>query len=524
MTLPITSRFEAGSDKTDGHSHQTIERILRQFGYHDAEIDAVYFGNWLRDYSQIVDPKLVRAPDMPKAFPAFLSRKALTDLVDVLAVKKFQDLRSGYPAAMQVTTRKLGVYRPSEHIDNPLVVTPPFPNPQMRDPDFEPWVRAGDPLLETDPDTSIKRYLSRSVDYMAQQLRMSMTAPRSLRGLRHFGAALHVLEDLFAHSNFVELSLINAGHDKVLPWTTPMDINWDLPLVTGTFGGSDVVASLAAPLGKILYSTEELTFELTEPEYRSERDKVMLILLSEHPDQSYYKAFNALLSARDQLVSAAQTMGIDTLRFYRWVLSTPASIVINAYNVAAQGVLAWIGNSVADAQTALGNDPNTDPSIEPTHSQLSKDHAEHPLHDLAARLASAAVAQVVQAMLDFQQGKPGADPVAVASEFFCHPAATDWHHTIVNQWAAANPGQIERATLKTDLDQVHQHAILELQDIHRELALNAEQFFDYLFNSTDELPSHFQGLAYSALMAVVNQTNWGQVLLSLTQRNLTETR
>ncbi|MFJ5294953.1 HET-C-related protein [Pseudomonas sp. NPDC088368] len=515
MDFKPTLRFEAGSEDAHGHTHQSIEAVLEELGFHSGERQATYFGNWLRDYSQVIDPKLVRAPDMPKEFPTVLSRQAWTDLVDVLAVKKFQELREGNPNHMKVTTAKLGVYVPAEHIDNPLAIDPPFPDPTVRDPDFQPWVLPGDPVLDVNPDTSMKRYISSAIDYMNQQLEVAKFGKRSLKGLRSFGAALHVVEDLFAHSNFAELALIKAGHKDVLPWTTPVEATHALALVTGTFGGSDIIASLASPLGRILYSTKELEFELTQVEYRSDRDKVMLIMLSEHPDQDYYRAFNALLSARDQMVVLAQKAGIDTVRFYRWLLATPAGIVLNAYNTAAQSVLTWIGNSVDDAQLALGSDPNTDPGVEPSHSQLSKDHAEHPLHDLTARLATEAVRQVAQAIIDHWEGNPDADPVAVASSFFCHPEDSEWQDAIVEAWAAEHPEQIKRAESKSDLDQVHQQAVAELTSIHDQMIHDSEQFLDYLFNSQDELPTGFQGYAEQAFMTLLSNTQWGQALLSL---------
>lgn len=500
--------FEAGNGEAKGSTHQTIEWVLQDFNFSRTEIDAVYFGNWLRDYSQIVDPKITRAPDMPKEFPATLSREAWTRLVDVLAAKKFVDLRMRYPNEMKVTPKKLGVYRATEHIDNPLVIEPPFPDPKVRDPDFEAWVLPGDPSLGADRDTSMKRYIGNSVGYMQQELHLAMKQGRSLDGLRSFGAALHVLEDLFAHSNFAELSLIQAGHVRVLPWTTPAHVKWNLPLVTGTFGATDVIASLAGPLGKILFSTQELEFELTQPGYRSDRDKVMLVLLSEHPDQDYFKAFSALLTARDGLVTLAKNMGVDTLKFYRWLINTPAGILLNAYNSAAQGVLTWIGNSVDDAQTLMGSDPNVDPTLEPSHSQLSKDHAEHPLHDLAALLATQAVRNVAQSMVDYWAGKPGADPVAVASAFFCHPADSEWHHPIVTAWAHSNPEHVALSESKSELDKAQQHAIDELRAIQNTLIKDSQRYLDYVFNSEDTQPPSFQDYLEQAFMKLVANTSW----------------
>ncbi len=503
--------FEAGTD-SKGSTHQTIEWVLRDFNFSQNEIDAVYFGNWLRDYSQVVDPKITRAADMPKEFPATLSRESWTDLVDVLAAKKFFDLRMRYPKEMKVTAKKLGVYRPQEHIDNPLTIDPPFPDPKVRDPDFEAWVLPGDPSLGADRDTSMKRYIGNAVGYMEQELRLAMKQGRSLDGLRRFGAALHVLEDLFAHSNFAELSLIKAGHVRVLPWTTPANVKWNLPLVTGTFGATDVIASLAGPLGKILFSTRELEFELTQPGYRSDRDKVMLVLLSEHPDQDYFTAFNALLTARDGLVTLAEKMGVDTLKFYRWLINTPAGILLNAYNSAAQGVLTWIGNSVDDAQTLLGSDPNVDPTLEPSHSQLSKDHAEHPLHDLAALLATEAVRKVAQSMVDYWAGKPGADPVAVASAFFCHPADSEWQYPIVTAWAGSNPAEVARSESKSELDKTQQAAIDELRAIQNTLIKDSQSYLDYVFNSKTSQTSGVQGFLEQGFMKVVSSTPWWKEL------------
>ncbi|MEX6676434.1 hypothetical protein QWI18_10930 [Pseudomonas sp. W2Oct36] len=499
--------FEAGTD-TKGSTHQTIEWVLQDFKLSRMEIDAVYFGNWLRDYSQVVDPKITRAADIPGEFPATLSRDAWTRLVDVLAAKKFIDLRMRYPNEMKVTPEKLGVYRPTEHIDNPLVIDPPFPDPKVRDPDFEAWVLPGDPSLGAELATSMKRYIGNAVGYMEQELRLAMKHGRSLDGLRSFGAALHVVEDLFAHSNFVELSLIKAGHVRVLPWTTPVHVKWNLPLVTGTFGATDVVASLAGPLGKILFSTEELQFEISQPGYRSDRDKVMLILLSEHPEQAYFTAFNALLTARDGMVTLAQAVGVDTLRLYRWLLNTPAAILINAYNSAAQGVLTWIGNSVDDAQTLLGSDPNEDPDIEPTHSQLSKDHAEHPLHDLAALLATEAVRRVARSMVDYWEGKPGADPVAVASAFFCHPADSEWQYPIVNAWAASNPAEVARSESKSELDRTQQLAIDELRAIQNTLIKDSQNYLNEVLNTKLPAPSRLQRYLEEGFMKLASETTW----------------
>jgi hypothetical protein len=81
-----------------------------------------------------------------------------------------------------------------------------------------------------------------------------------------------VLEDFFAHSNFVELALIKDGYRDVLPWTSPANCRAGLPLVTGMFGPTDVVASLAGPLGEILFSVEDVIYQPIKAGDRSPRE------------------------------------------------------------------------------------------------------------------------------------------------------------------------------------------------------------------------------------------------------------
>ena len=93
---------------------------------------------------------------MPKNFPDVLSREALTQIVDVLAIREFPTLMKIDRDKFKVTPQRLGVYRPSEHIDNPRVVNPEPADPKHRDADFEPWVLPDDPLLHVDFETDRK--------------------------------------------------------------------------------------------------------------------------------------------------------------------------------------------------------------------------------------------------------------------------------------------------------------------------------------------------------------------------------
>lgn len=68
-------------------------------------VSRVYFGNWLRDYSQAIDVGTVKS----------VSAEAIRLLLCVLGFLTF-----GYGSQeFEVTAERLGCYRPEDHIDNP---------------------------------------------------------------------------------------------------------------------------------------------------------------------------------------------------------------------------------------------------------------------------------------------------------------------------------------------------------------------------------------------------------------------
>src|SRR5690606_15775149 len=121
-----------------------------------------------------------------------------------------------------LTTEVLWLYRPEEHIDNPLGLE----NGSVVDAEFykEPLPHH----LGIDPIFGTKHYIRNSkgkekdfptaVEYMCDELRKGAEKGMNPDGMRHLGQALHVLEDYFAHSNFVELCLMKYSDPKVYPW------------------------------------------------------------------------------------------------------------------------------------------------------------------------------------------------------------------------------------------------------------------------------------------------------------------
>lgn len=168
----------------------------------------------------------------------------------------------------EVTEERLGVYRPEEHIDNPLGYAD---GEDARK--YDPRLRGPvDPReLEIDPQTGMKNYISNergnwatSAGYLRFSFARSIHYGRVYthgsggskgkeadlcEALRCLGQALHTMEDFSAHSNYCELALIELGYRDVFPHCgrdTQINLRGKrvYPLVTGTFGAIDFLHSV----------------------------------------------------------------------------------------------------------------------------------------------------------------------------------------------------------------------------------------------------------------------------------------
>ncbi len=471
-------RFAAGRGHKASHAsfgHESIEDALETVGFDEAQRKAIYFGNWLRDYSQLIDPNIVRPASATGSDTAEIvdvianrqlprvSREKLTAIVDLFALKEFHQLqqtpegRENY----RVTQQLLGVYRAHEHIDNPTTLDRKAPDPRSIDADFSARIFPEDKPNTLLPKRSMKRYVRRPIAYMIKQLEAAKKEGMTPKGMRQFGEALHVLEDYFAHSNFVELCLRKIGHVDVLPWTTRVESRdksrHEWPIVTGMFGSLNIVASVTDPLAELLYG-DDTSAEL-EPGERSDFDNAMLILLKDE-DRFLLDAYKLYLAARDNLKKNV---------LYRWyenavkVIELPSKAIEFASNLIRKPLLKWAGDHIATLQVHQNGDPNNDPDSLATHSQLAKDHDTHPFHALAVQLAAFAVKEVGQAMFNhwMSLGLEHGDPRIVAERFIVHPNDTEWFTQIVEDWARANPDRVEQGK---SLDTLRQLQSEELEN------------------------------------------------------------
>lgn len=109
FSVASTARIE-GSNWRHGDIEDTLLTLLisRAAGgkkFSKLDVKRVYFGNWLRDYSQAVDVGTVK----------YVSAEAIRIILWVLGFMSFGFATKEF----EVTTDRLGCYRPEEHIDNP---------------------------------------------------------------------------------------------------------------------------------------------------------------------------------------------------------------------------------------------------------------------------------------------------------------------------------------------------------------------------------------------------------------------
>ncbi|KAK2612281.1 hypothetical protein QQS21_001707 [Conoideocrella luteorostrata] len=211
----------------------------------------IYFGNWLRDFSQVVDTTCLEN----------ISEPILRAIVSVLAILEFGFATDEF----EVTRERLGCYTHVEHIDNPRGY-----DKNAKDVDSRLRGPVDPKELEFDPKSGMKNYIANSghgwdtsADYIRRQLEKCIELGRRGRGgddaaqkeaFIHMGAALHTLEDFSAHSNFIELCLHEIGEKTIYPLVgdnckvnVPSHFRKGRevsPLVTGTFGMLDIFHSL----------------------------------------------------------------------------------------------------------------------------------------------------------------------------------------------------------------------------------------------------------------------------------------
>ncbi|KAJ7705120.1 Het-C-domain-containing protein [Mycena metata] len=413
------------------------------------DIKKVYFGNWLRDYSQAMDI-------------GGLSKLTAESLVLVVSVLGFMASTFGFATEeFQVTPERLGVYLPVEHIDNPKGYAEKEGDARRFHPLLRPPVNPRE--LEIDLRTGMKNYMAsenQGWDTSTAHIRRVLVAciemgrraqgrdgPDRYEAYRLLGTGLHTLEDLLAHSNWVEIALRKIGHSEVFCHVgdaTEIDTpnGRAPPLVTGTFGGADFLHSLMGEATDKL-SQASVTDLATKMNQAQEGDSSNVSTLHSILSKLPIGGGDSKMEEGEQLHAESKAYNFDPNN-----IAPPDKIEMipgldsfvdqlsNALNAYVYTVIApWITPVLQQATSVLGEGSkaviNSEDQYEvfdnphasdPSHSLLSKDHFGLILNEPAGKIAMLVVEHsvkiIVQAWSDNTDPSRAVDQIL---EAFHHP-------------------------------------------------------------------------------------------------------
>ncbi|KIM47583.1 hypothetical protein M413DRAFT_203701 [Hebeloma cylindrosporum] len=450
-----------------GFASSVIKHVSGGSKFSKSDIKKVYFGNWLRDYSQAMDI-------------AGLSKLSADTLVLVVAVLGFMTF--GFATEeFEITADRLGVYLPVEHIDNPKGYAEKEGDARLFHPKLRPPVSPRE--LEIDERTGMKKYIATenqgwdtSTAFIRRTFRACIEAGRRAGGregaelweaYRLLGTGLHTMEDLLAHSNWCEIALRKMGHKEVFchvgDRVTVNTPNGPAPpLVTGTFGSADFMHSLLGEAGDKLSqaSVTDLSDKMNNPQGGKKIDisalKAILSKFGGGNDEKLKKgeqiqqqsqAYN--FDPNNIAPPEVQKQLLDLLRWHDDImrdiikkmemvpgLTTLLDEVSNALNEYIYTILApYLGPILSqttsvidegskvvidsDDQYEVFDNPN---AHDPSHSLLSKDHFGLILNEPAGKIAQIIVENSVNLIVRAWSDNSNPDDVITqVLEAFHHP-------------------------------------------------------------------------------------------------------
>ena len=483
-----------GPPKSGFDGHESIERrALEAAGFSEEEAERIYFGNWLRDFSQFVGGQWFHRELQDHDHTIYpLSSSDLTAIVDVLARMHFKHLRTSsldacegeddmktpnptapvppdlpgfVPTTLRwVTPTLLGAYHSWEHIDNPTKIGDGRSKDKRLQRPYKPEDSAVDPGL------AMKRYirvaradarddLPTAFEYAKRQLEIAASLGRNGHGMRHLGQALHTVEDYFAHSNYVEIALTIQKHPKVITWVTAPDPTARLPVVTGTYGNLDVVASfteliipklreLLDPRKAGMSLDEKLALGLSLIEALYGHMSTKSLAEAKMLWEGVIGAMRAASVAKDVAKKLIEGSSIEA----KLLIHTMALVdrIIMETTVWVLGVVD-VGAAINEVEEAAKHITG---DVEPTHTQLGKDDPHHPLHELAARCAEVAAQSIATSVKDAWDGmRPNAGvTITLLEQIFCHPEDASGSEIgrmllyEISTWANGHAASVEQAS------------------------------------------------------------------------------
>ena len=248
-------RYQAGESGHGGIEAEALHRAGFSGDMEHGDIGAIYFGNWLRDFSQLNKNAPVRA------------------IINILALGEFN---------RTATAEELGFYMPSEHLDNPLVggtaedrlATGQERAANVAHLSAQQQAFLADPSLAATVALASRRsnlpeYIERGKEHSKRLLRDAIGRGQTPEGMMAMGNALHAIEDYFSHSNFVEVAMdllrqsgpeAERGRSAALLQNAQRELHYDAAsaggrdaagrarIITGTYEDSNSTVSLLETL------------------------------------------------------------------------------------------------------------------------------------------------------------------------------------------------------------------------------------------------------------------------------------
>jgi Heterokaryon incompatibility protein Het-C len=311
-------------------------------------------------------------------------------------------------------------------------------------------------------DTSaglVRKLFGRSIQ-LGRQYARSKNKKDLYEALRLLGTGCHCLEDFSAHSNYLELALIEMGERDIFPHVgrrTLIQLRGArgevYPIVTGTFGGVDFLHSVCGEFDdKVTQSeVEELAGTLQQAQSSNQDGSVLQDLLSKVPSGVFgdkdeagkanelqqnaqaHQMQNTRISPRqpeewthylndvqqqiapiigwhdEVMQSITETIEkipilpdlIDNIQdeINKFVFSLLAPYVVPIINQVKNELNTGSNEIIESSKNAQHVVFNDDRSSDPTHSMLSKDHFSNILNEPAGKVASQTIKWVVPQLI-----------------------------------------------------------------------------------------------------------------------------
>jgi hypothetical protein len=394
---PSLARYQQGEAGHGGIEQQG----LGEAGFTPEQVKSTYFGNWLRDFSQM--------GEAGKRPPALML------LLNILALGEF---------GRELTDADLGGYVPSEHLDNPegggTVEDPKLdPTPgaiggteealAKLSPDqqaaYERQRAAGLEILAASAKSGLPPYIEQGKMHAREMLGQAVEKGETPEGMQALGNGLHAVEDYFSHSNFTEVCIVTLKDDPSIKPLLDQLQKTTLGHTPGTLtppqgGGGPapgVETTEPAPGGRMQIQTgtyapgannfvslvEALETELTNGELRRTFIKGSL----RANGTTLAKATEALSGAgfAAKLATAAVNDLMQLVDLACGLFGEDA--VMKAFGFTVPSLASLTGPITDSATTQSGVQAQSQGLSGPTHSEIAKDAPDNPLFAVSRALA-----------------------------------------------------------------------------------------------------------------------------------------